>query len=236
MSLLLANARASGLAFARYDAQDNARDFCVTATAANTPLGVESGLGGMTSRQASDETLDDAVCPTAPDQLPGWLGKALQALVTGTEGGVVSYALDPEPESVTQARHFATTTLRSWGLGRLCDDAGLVVSELVTNALRHSLPPLHTHHRTGCSGTILLRLLPSRCRSLADAGHIAETGSVLCGVVDSGVEAPRRREPDFVAETGRGLHIVESFSERWGWTPLPHGGKIVWALFGAAAS
>src|SRR6266700_1221654 len=52
-------------------------------------------------------------------------------------------------------------------------------------------------------------------------------GSALSGVIDSGGEAPRRREPDFVAETGRGLHIVESFSERWGWTPLPAGGKIV---------
>lgn len=185
-------------------------------------------MGGMTSRQASDESVDDAIWPTEPDQLPGWLGKALQALVTGTEGGAVTYALGPEPESVTDARHFTMTTLCSWGLGQLCDDAALVVSELVTNALRHSLPPLHAHQRTGCSGTILLRLLQSRYRGLADSG------AVLCGVVDNAAEAPRRKEPDFAAETGRGLHIVESFSERWGWTPLPHGGKIVWALFGAA--
>lgn len=176
-------------------------------------------MGGMTSRQASDETVDDAVRPTEPDQLPGWLGGALRALVAGAEGGATSYVLDPEPESVTDARHFTTATLRAWGLTSLCDDAALVVSELVTNALRHSLPPLPTHTRVGSPGAIRLRLLP----------HLPY---VLCGVIDTGTEAPRRREPDFVAETGRGLHIVESFSDRWGWTPLPHGGKIVWALFG----
>jgi hypothetical protein len=34
-----------------------------------------------------------------------------------------------------------------------------------------------------------------------------------------------------VAETGRGLHLVESFSESWGWHPLGAAGKVVWALF-----
>lgn len=173
----------------------------------------------MTSRQASDEILDDAIRPTGPDQLPGWLGGALRGLVTGAEGGAMSYALEPEPESVTDARHFTTATLRAWGLAGLCEDAALVVSELVTNALRHSLPPHAAQRGPEAPASIRLRLLP----------HLAY---VLCGVIDSGGTAPRRREPDFVAETGRGLHIVESFSKRWGWTPLPYGGKIVWALFG----
>jgi anti-sigma regulatory factor (Ser/Thr protein kinase) len=124
------------------------------------------------------------------------------------------FELQPDPESVTDARHFTTATLESWGLDALCDDVALVVSELVTNALRHSLPP----RLAEAPGPIRLRLQ-----------H--ETSFVLCGVLDTGSEAPRRREPDFIAETGRGLHIVESFSATWGWTPLEDGGKIVWALF-----
>lgn len=43
---------------------------------------------------------------------------------------------------------------------------------------------------------------------------------------------PVAREADFVAESGRGLHLVESFSRSWGWHPLGSG-KVVWALFEA---
>jgi hypothetical protein len=171
----------------------------------------------MTSRQASDQTSAD-VSPTYPAELPGWLAAALISLTSGA--AAATYRLEPEPESVTDARHFAAATLRSWGLGGLADDVTLVVSELVTNALRHSLPP-----HSGESyrpGIIRLHLL-------------GPNAHLLAGVYDSSPEAPRRREPDFVAETGRGLHIVESFSDRWGWTPAPTGGKVVWALFGPAA-
>lgn len=173
------------------------------------------GLGGMTSRQASDEaSLSEAVSPTCPAELPEWLGGPLNRLADGKEG--ITYKLQPEPESVTEARHFATTALRKWGLTGLADDVALVVSELVTNALRHTLPP---HPGQGPPGMIRLHLLA------------APTPYLLAGVFDTGTAAPRRREPDFVAETGRGLHIVESFTRRWGWTPLVDG-KIVWALFG----
>ena len=56
---------------------------------------------------------------------------------------------------------------------------------------------------------------------------------LLCGILDASRSAPRRKEPDYIAETGRGLHLVESFSVRWGWRTLAHG-KVVWALFRAA--
>ena len=162
--------------------------------------------------------MGDIVSPTSPADLPDWLAGALADLA-GCQS-TATYRLDPEPESVTDARHFAAATLRSWGLADLADDVTLVVSELVTNALRHSLPP-HPGS-TSRPGIIRLHLL-------------TPTPYLLAGVFDSGTEAPRRREPDFIAETGRGLHIVESFSRRWGWTPVSSGGKIVWALFGPVA-
>ena len=46
--------------------------------------------------------------------------------------------LDPTPESVRQARAFTRNGLAAWGLAAMYDDVGLVVSELVTNALRHA--------------------------------------------------------------------------------------------------
>jgi signal transduction histidine kinase len=171
----------------------------------------------MTSRHASDETLDDFVRPSSAEDLPPWLTRAL-ARLTSDDGPTVTFELDPDLASVTNARHLTTATLESWGLAALCDDVALVVSELVTNALRHSLPS----RLSAASDRIRLRLQ-----------H--EASFILCGVLDTGSEAPRRREPDFIAETGRGLHIVESFSATWGWMPLDGGGKVVWALFQPAA-
>ncbi|MFC6882865.1 MULTISPECIES: ATP-binding protein [Actinomadura] len=158
--------------------------------------------------------------------LPPRLDHALAAL-TEAARPTVSFTVQPDPESVTEARHFAISRLCEWGLGALTDDLGLVVSELVTNALRHSggvkawprpVPPPGSADPLGSApAAIRLRL-------------IHEAPWLLCGILDASPSAPRRKQPDYIAETGRGLHLVESFSERWGWRSLPHG-KIVWALF-----
>jgi anti-sigma regulatory factor (Ser/Thr protein kinase) len=160
--------------------------------------------------------LDDRVHPSSAQELPPRISTALTRLTRGETA--TAFDLQPDPESVTEARHFTIATLEFWGLAELRDDVCLVVSELVTNALRHSLPP----RLSAAPGPIRLCLQ-----------H--ETDFVLCGVLDTALTAPRRREPDFVAETGRGLHIVESFSATWGWMPLDGGGKVVWALFHLAA-
>lgn len=171
----------------------------------------------MTSRRASDDTLESAVshvsCADGEPVSP-YLESALNRLAA-PDGPAATFTVEPDPESVTAARHFATATLNAWGLGALRDDVGLVVSELVTNALRHSLPACPNE---SAQATIRLRLL-----------HAAPY--LLCGVADTGAADPRRREPDYIAETGRGLHVVESFSTRWGWTRFPAAGKIVWAVF-----
>jgi anti-sigma regulatory factor (Ser/Thr protein kinase) len=171
----------------------------------------------MTSRRASDDTLDSTVshvsCADGEPVSP-YLESALNRLAA-PDGPAATFTVEPDPESVTAARHFATATLKAWGMAALCDDVGLVVSELVTNALRHSLPPCPGETATA---TIRLRLLRAE-------------PYLLCGVIDAGAAVPRRREPDYIAETGRGLHVVESFSARWGWTRLAPSRKIVWAVF-----
>jgi hypothetical protein len=78
---------------------------------------------------------------------------------------------------------------------------------------------LRRWHITTGAYDILLRLI----------NHL---DNLVCVVADPNTTAPVLREPDFVAETGRGLHVVQSYSRQWGWALCPSGqGKIVWALF-----
>jgi anti-sigma regulatory factor (Ser/Thr protein kinase) len=179
----------------------------------------------MTSRRVSDDTLDNTVSDVssadgAPVSPCLYAALARLAMIGAAAGPAVEiFTVEADPESVTAARHFAVATLRAWGLAELtelCDDIGLVASELVTNALRHSLPACPNERARTSIQLRLLRAAPY----------------LLCGVVDYGAALPRRREPDYIAETGRGLHIVDSFSSRWGWSrrgSIP--GKLVWAVF-----
>ncbi|MCO6006246.1 ATP-binding protein [Actinoallomurus purpureus] len=111
------------------------------------------------------------------------------------------------------AREFTIATLRAWGLADLADDATVVVSELVTNALRYGLPPLFG---TADDRPIRLTL-------------IRHGGLVVCVVADASREEPLVRDPCEISENGRGLHVIEALSRTWGWTPLPAAGKAVWA-------
>lgn len=202
----------------------------------------------MTSRHAHDDTrwkLGSVVEPSGPrapaarstpvpesSNLPPRLDMALAAL-TQMRGPTVSFIVRPDPESVTAARHFAVSRLAGWGVSGLADDVGLVVSELVTNALRHSGRattgrPGDDVHRGGVYDDPAdpLGSAPSAIRLRL----VHEAPWLLCGIMDASQAAPRRKEADYIAETGRGLHLVETFSVRWGWRTLPHG-KVVWALF-----
>lgn len=122
-------------------------------------------------------------------------------------------ALRPTSTSSRQAREFATTTLRSWGLDDLVDDATVIISELVTNAVRHGVPPY-----AAAAGDAPIKL------SLVRQGAF-----VVIIVSDPSEEDPKQRPADDVCENGRGLHVIEALSRAWGWTPLPGMGKAVWA-------
>jgi anti-sigma regulatory factor (Ser/Thr protein kinase) len=118
------------------------------------------------------------------------------------------------PESVKIGRDFARATLGHWGMATLTDLAELVISELLTNALRHGIP----------SARQLADDCPIRLKLLG------QTPYLMCMVTDPGAEIPVLRESGPFAESGRGLNVVESCCVRWGWHLLDGGGKVVWAL------
>jgi hypothetical protein len=123
--------------------------------------------------------------------------------------------LGPRPESVKTGRNFTRSTLVEWDMPALADVAELVVSELVTNALRHGIPSACQLVSDHCA--VRLRLL-------------AQAPFVMCMVTDPGANIPVLRESEPTSESGRGLNVVECCSVRWGWHLLDDGGKVVWAL------
>ena len=92
-----------------------------------------------------------------------------------------------------------------------------MVSEMVTNALRHALPG------PGDAGS----------RRPVRLGLLQQGPWVLCAVADPGTAAPVPRAPGPLAEAGRGLQMICAFSDLWGYTTPSDAGKVVWAMFTA---
>ncbi|GAA3754140.1 ATP-binding protein [Spinactinospora alkalitolerans] len=127
-----------------------------------------------------------------------------------------SWSLEPDYGAVKVARELAMAVLREWGMSRMAGDVELVVSELVTNALRHA--GVRAFDAPGCENVIQLSMM-------------RRGGELICAVRDGSDQLPAQREPDFMAESGRGLHLVACFSRSWGAVPTVPDGKFVWALF-----
>jgi Histidine kinase-like ATPase domain len=130
---------------------------------------------------------------------------------------VATRSLDMKTKPVRAARDFAVATVQRWGAAECADDVAIVVSELVTNALRHALPAPGEAPRRRPVRLGLLR--PGPC--------------VLCAVADPGWTVPVAKETDVLAETGRGLHVVGALADLWGYTTPSNEGKAVWAMFSA---
>jgi hypothetical protein len=127
---------------------------------------------------------------------------------------------EPGPASIKAARDFTTQTLLDWDLCWLTQDATLVVSELVTNALRHGALDGDGGAGRGRPELILW----------------GRPGYLVCVVIDSSAGAPVRVPAGPAREDGRGLLVVQALSSRWGWTMLGIHRKAVWAVLGGAES
>jgi hypothetical protein len=137
------------------------------------------------------------------------------ALPSVTLPRVATRTLGPDTGSVRTARDFTVVTLQRWGTAERSQDIAIVVSELLTNALRHAVPG---------SGD-------SAPRRPIRFGLVQPGSCVLCAVADPSRAAPVLQTRGSFAETGRGLQIICALSDQWGFAPSDTG-KVVWAMFG----
>ena len=112
--------------------------------------------------------------------------------------------LPPEPSSPGRARDFVAAALEAWGTAELREQARLLTSELVTNAVMHA--------RTDVTVTVIRD----------DARQ-----AVRVTVADGSEVPPRRRPYGALATTGRGIAMVAKAAKNFGIDVRP-GGKTVW--------
>jgi hypothetical protein len=163
----------------------------------------------------SDRVTPAVVCPGAPQflpQLPGGLASVVLACGSGERWFAVR-GLGPGLDSPRAAREFTQATLRAWDLGKVSEDASVIVSELVTNALRHGL-----HRLPDNVGRDPVELFFWQC-----------SGLLFCAVTDPAADPPVPAEPGPFAEAGRGLQVIDALSSAWGWGMLDACRKAVWA-------
>ncbi|MFE2183114.1 SpoIIE family protein phosphatase [Streptomyces sp. NPDC059455] len=151
------------------------------------------------SLEALCDTVLGSLLPERPEDDIALLIARTRAL--GTDQ-VATWDLPSDPAVVAQARTSASAQLTAWGLDDLVFTTELVVSELVTNAIRYGQPPI-------------------RLRLIYD-------GTVICEVSDASSTAPHLRRARVFDEGGRGLLLVAQLTQRWG-TRHMRTGKTIWA-------
>ncbi|MYS93240.1 MULTISPECIES: SpoIIE family protein phosphatase [Streptomyces] len=149
----------------------------------------------------------DALCDTVlADLLPQRPADDVALLVARTRAldasQVATWAVPDDPSAVAQTRKDVVAQLERWGLSDAAFVTELVVSELVTNAIRHAGPPIQ------------LRLI--------------HDNTLICEVSDGGNTAPHLRRARGYDEGGRGLLLVAQLTARWGTRQGPTG-KTIWA-------
>jgi anti-sigma regulatory factor (Ser/Thr protein kinase) len=163
----------------------------------------------MTRADGGGAAGDEAAVPS-----PGGpaVGAEIAPPPVGIPEGVSGYPVvvmmsEPLPADLTapaRARALLRASLADWGLSGQVDDAEIVVSELVANAIRHGTVPIRLTVGTG--GDVLLV-------SVEDGDSVHPPLPRTAGEFDTG---------------GRGLLLVGAMSQRWGWSPTDNG-KAVWA-------
>jgi len=166
-------------------------------------LGLERLRRALTYRDRSLETTCDnvlkAVLPDRPADDVALLIARTHAL---DDDQVATWDLPADPAIVASARRQVAERLANWGLHDAAFTTELVVSELVTNAIRHAQSPIQ------------LRLIRDR--------------TLICEVSDGSSTAPHLRRARAFDEGGRGLLLVSRLAMRWGTRQTPHG-KTIWA-------
>src|SRR6185437_8598206 len=131
----------------------------------------------------------------------------LMASTTTETMALAAFTLPGSPHSARMARFYVRAALAYHDLSGYADDAEAVAAELIANAVTHAPSPVVTLALTWLEGSRALGIV----------------------VTDPSPLPPVKRAPGKDTEHGRGLHIVEALSERWGWQPRDSG-KAVYAI------
>jgi anti-sigma regulatory factor (Ser/Thr protein kinase) len=160
-----------------------------------------AGLEGPLRPQAPDQLMS-VLLPDGPDDDVALL---LAQPAESSSDATLCLPVADDISAVARLRHRAGEVLADWGVPQdLGDEALLLLSELVTNALLHARPPVEV-------------------RLSRDRRHLT------LEVHDGAATLPRRSRPTVDDEHGRGLLLVSLMAQRWGTRPTPHG-KAVWCV------
>jgi serine phosphatase RsbU (regulator of sigma subunit) len=141
----------------------------------------------------------DAVMPERPDDDVALMVARTRLL---DPSRVAEWNVPPDPAAVAPVRSACLRQLDDWGLDGIAFTTELILSELITNAIRYGTPP------------IKVRMLYDR--------------TLICEISDGSSTAPHLRRAATTDEGGRGLFLVAHYAERWG-TRYPPRGKVIWA-------
>ncbi|MEU1799815.1 SpoIIE family protein phosphatase [Streptomyces sp. NPDC019937] len=167
---------------------------------------IDTGLTQLCDALSVPDTSMDTACDTvlgalAADRPADDITLLLARTHALTPDRVAGWDITADPAVVMQARKLAVEQLDAWGLWDLAFITELLVSELVTNAIRYGATPIH------------LRLIRDR--------------KLICEVSDASSTTPHLRRSRAYDEGGRGLVLVAQLSHNWG-TRQTTAGKTIW--------
>ncbi|MDQ1012734.1 serine phosphatase RsbU (regulator of sigma subunit)/PAS domain-containing protein/anti-sigma regulatory factor (Ser/Thr protein kinase) [Streptomyces sp. V4I23] len=153
--------------------------------------------GGRTPEETCEAVLAALVPERPRDDIALLVGRTRVL----TSDRVAQWDVPADPAAVREARAAVSRKLAEWDLGEEVFTTELILSELVTNAIRYA------------DGPIQVRLIRDR--------------SLICEVADRSSTSPHLRQAAITDEGGRGLFLVAQFAKRWG-TRYTADGKVIW--------
>ncbi|TVL91384.1 SpoIIE family protein phosphatase/ATP-binding protein [Streptomyces sp. SAJ15] len=167
---------------------------------------IDTGLDLLRDTLAGSDATPEETCRSVLDVLlPPQPEDDIVLLVAGTraveDDRIAEWDVPADPAAVAVVRSEVTRRLEEWGMGEEAFTTELILSELITNAIRYGASPIR------------VRLLLDRC--------------LICEVSDASSTSPHLRHAATMDEGGRGLFLVAQFAERWGTRYTPTG-KVIW--------
>ncbi|MFB7370746.1 SpoIIE family protein phosphatase [Streptomyces sp. NPDC056222] len=192
-----------GLVESRTRDVDTARTMlCDILTEASEPARTAESVEPVDFVESPDEICDRVLATLLPSRPPDDVALLVARTRALDPGHVATLDVPSDPAAVSEARGLVTERLTAWGLEELTFATELIVSELVTNAIRYGKSPIQ------------LRLILQ--------------STLTCEVSDASSTAPHLRRARTFDEGGRGLFLVAQLAERWG-ARHNREGKVIWA-------